>query len=155
MVCEQCSWTVTFANIIVLNTRKQLSENSRTLSWHNWFRSWLRWCSLLIQKLQLSCCLVQEPEGNQRKYQWWRIDRGSVLRKVSWGSIGKLTDNVHLASTIELCNLDLIIIITEICKAPTLRLKALNKHSITHIIKYIEMEDVISNNNNKQQKSNT
>ena len=27
----------------------------------------------------------------------------------------------------------------EICKAPTLRLKALNKHSIKHII-YIEME---------------
>ena len=26
-----------------------------------------------------------------------------------------------------------------ICKAPTLRLKALNKHSITHIM-YIEME---------------
>jgi len=30
----------------------------------------------------------------------------------------------------------------EICKAPTLRLKALNKHSITHIM-YIEMENVI------------
>ena len=70
---------------------------------------------------------------------------------MSWGSVGKLTDNVHLASTIELCNLDLIII-TEICKAPTLRLKALNKHSITHIIMYIEMEDVISNNNNNNKK---
>ena len=117
------------------NTRKQLSENSRPLSRHKWFRSWLRWYSLLIQtmrrKLQLSCCLVQEPEGNQRKYQRWRIDRGSVLRKVSWGSVGKLIDNVHLASTIELRNLDLIII-TEICKAPTPRLKPLNKHSITH-----------------------
>ena len=33
----------------------------------------------------------------------------------------------------------LIIIITEICKAPTLRLKAPNKHSITHIM-YTEME---------------
>ena len=33
-----------------------------------------------------------------------------------------------------------IIIIMEICKAPTLRLKALNKH--THIM-YIEMENVI------------
>ena len=31
------------------------------------------------------------------------------------------------------------IIIIEICKAPTLRLKALNNHSITHIM-YIEME---------------
>ena len=34
---------------------------------------------------------------------------------------------------------DIIIMIMEICKAPTLRLKALNKHSITHIM-YIEME---------------
>ena len=34
-----------------------------------------------------------------------------------------------------------IIIIMEICKAPTLRLKALNKH--THIM-YIEMENVIN-----------
>ena len=33
----------------------------------------------------------------------------------------------------------IMIIIMEICKAPTLRLKALNKHSITHIM-YIEME---------------
>ena len=32
----------------------------------------------------------------------------------------------------------------EICKAPTLRLKALNKHSITHIM-YIEMENVENN----------
>ena len=32
-----------------------------------------------------------------------------------------------------------IITIMEICKAPTLRLKALNKHSITHIM-YIGME---------------
>ena len=31
------------------------------------------------------------------------------------------------------------IIIMEISKAPTLRLKALNKHSITHIM-YVEME---------------
>ena len=35
----------------------------------------------------------------------------------------------------------LIIIIMEICKAPTLRLKALNKH--THIV-YIEMENVVN-----------
>ena len=33
----------------------------------------------------------------------------------------------------------LVIIIMEICKAPTLRLKALNKYSITHIM-YIEMK---------------
>ena len=32
----------------------------------------------------------------------------------------------------------------EISKVPTLRLKALNTHSITHRI-YIEMENVISN----------
>ena len=37
------------------------------------------------------------------------------------------------------------IIIMEVCKAPTLRLKALNKHNITHIIYNIEMENVISN----------
>ena len=36
----------------------------------------------------------------------------------------------------------IIIIIMDICKAPTLRLKALNKHSITHIM-YSEMENVI------------
>ena len=35
----------------------------------------------------------------------------------------------------------IIIIIMEICKAPILRLKALNKHNITHIT-YIEMENV-------------
>ena len=33
----------------------------------------------------------------------------------------------------------IIILIMEICKAPTLRLKALNERSITHIM-YIEME---------------
>ena len=32
----------------------------------------------------------------------------------------------------------------EICKAPTQRLKALNKHNMTHIM-YIEMEHDISN----------
>ena len=36
--------------------------------------------------------------------------------------------------------LEIIIIIMEVCKVPTLRLKALNKH--THIM-YIEMENVI------------
>ena len=30
----------------------------------------------------------------------------------------------------------------EICKVPTLRLRVLNKHSVTHIM-YIEMENVI------------
>ena len=35
-------------------------------------------------------------------------------------------------------------IIMEMCKDPTLRLKALNKHSITHIM-YIKMENVIRN----------
>ena len=38
----------------------------------------------------------------------------------------------------------IIIIIIIICKASTLRLKALNKYSMTHIM-YIEMENVISN----------
>ena len=32
----------------------------------------------------------------------------------------------------------------EICKTPALRLKALNKHNITHVM-YIEMEHVTSN----------
>ena len=36
----------------------------------------------------------------------------------------------------------------EICKAPTLRLKALNKH--THIM-YIEMENVIIKNKKKEE----
>ena len=40
----------------------------------------------------------------------------------------------------------LIMIIMEICKAPTLRLKALNKH--THIM-YIEMENVIKTKQKK------
>ena len=39
----------------------------------------------------------------------------------------------------------------EICKAPTLRLKALNKYGITRIM-YIEMENVISNKNVYKQK---
>ena len=38
--------------------------------------------------------------------------------------------------------LSTVIIIMEICKVPTLRLKALNKHP--HIM-YMEMENVISN----------
>ena len=37
----------------------------------------------------------------------------------------------------------LLLIMMEICKAPTLRLKQMNKHNIAHII-YIEMENVIS-----------
>ena len=39
------------------------------------------------------------------------------------------------------CEIIMIIIIMEICKAPTLRLKALNKHSMTRVM-YIEMEMV-------------
>ena len=41
----------------------------------------------------------------------------------------------------------IIIIIMEVCKAPTLRLKALNKH--THIM-YIEMENVIKKEKRKK-----
>ena len=33
-----------------------------------------------------------------------------------------------------------LIIITEICKTPALRLKAVNKHNVTHM--YIEMDNV-------------
>ena len=43
----------------------------------------------------------------------------------------------------------LTIIIMAICKAPTLRLKALNKHSIPHIM-YTDMENVISNKKKKK-----
>ena len=39
---------------------------------------------------------------------------------------------------------EIIMIIMEICKAPTLRIKALNKHNVTHIM-YIEMENVTIN----------
>ena len=43
-----------------------------------------------------------------------------------------------------------ITIIIEICKAPTLRLKALTKHSVMHIM-YTEMENVIR----KREKTHT
>ena len=43
----------------------------------------------------------------------------------------------------------LIIIIMEICQAPTLRLKALNKHSITHIM-YIEMKSFLKTHTHTQ-----
>ena len=44
----------------------------------------------------------------------------------------------------------------EICKAPTLWLEALNKHSITHIM-YIEMEMLLATKNvyKKKEKANT
>ena len=42
----------------------------------------------------------------------------------------------------------IIIIIMEICKAPTLRLKALNKH--THIT-YIEIENLIKKKKKKEE----
>ena len=50
----------------------------------------------------------------------------------------------------------IMMIIKEICKAPTLRLKALNKHRITYIL-YIEMENFNpppppKNNNNDTDK---
>ena len=50
----------------------------------------------------------------------------------------------------------IIIIIMEICKACTLRLKALNKPSITHIM-YIEMEmlSAIKMSVRKKEKANT
>ena len=49
-----------------------------------------------------------------------------------------------------------IITIMEICKEPTLRLKALNKHSITHIM-YIDMEmlSAIKMYMRKKEKANT
>ena len=50
----------------------------------------------------------------------------------------------------------MIIIIMEICKVPTLWLKVLNKHSITHIM-YIKMEmlSAIKMYIRKKEKANT
>ena len=48
-----------------------------------------------------------------------------------------MTRGVSASSNV--CMTIIIITITEICKAPILQLKALNKHSITHIM-YIETE---------------
>ena len=54
-----------------------------------------------------------------------------------------ITHKIHMLCFV-LINSILLIIIMEICKAPrpTLQLKALNKHSIMHIM-YLEMENVI------------
>ena len=52
--------------------------------------------------------------------------------------------NIYLAEL----NYHWCIIIIEICKAPTLWLKALNKHNIIHIM-YIKMENVIRKCNKK------
>ena len=46
------------------------------------------------------------------------------------------------------CDLRPLIIIMEICKAPTLRLKAVNK--LTHIM-HIEMDNVIKKNKRKKE----
>ena len=54
-----------------------------------------------------------------------------------------LLDTVSSARIDSAIIIIIIIIIMEICKAPSLRLKALNKHSIAHIM-YIDMENVIS-----------
>ena len=54
-----------------------------------------------------------------------------------------MTIRVSVLNVISVTSFDLIIIIMEICKAPTPQLKALNKHNVTHIM-YIEMENVIS-----------
>ena len=37
-----------------------------------------------------------------------------------------------------------VVVVMDICKAPTLRLKAPNKHNITHVM-YMEMEHATSN----------
>ena len=51
---------------------------------------------------------------------------------------------VHVCYVIDWCVARIIIIMLEICKAPTVRPKALDKH-YTHNIAYIEMENVIPN----------
>ena len=58
--------------------------------------------------------------------------------------VNGLTCSLPIFCIFNAASLFVIIIIMEICKAPTLRLKALNKH--THIM-YIEMENVIQKQN--------
>ena len=62
-------------------------------------------------------------------------------RRNHWNSWENLHNYQLLRDRRERNNAWIIIIIMEICKAPTLRLKALNKH--THIM-YIEMENVVN-----------
>ena len=53
------------------------------------------------------------------------------------GGGGYKYEHIYLSKQ---CKITYVLItLMEICKAPTLRLKALKKHSITHIM-YIEME---------------
>ena len=71
----------------------------------------------------------------------------ATLQYVQWGSFAvfcwlDLMCSYILRVTCWKCVLSLIIIIMEICKAPTLQLKVLNKHNVTHIM-YIEMENGI------------
>ena len=54
---------------------------------------------------------------------------------------------IHLLKS-NLQDKSLIIVIMEICNAPTPRLKALNQHDITHIM-CIEIENVIRNLTNR------
>ena len=66
-------------------------------------------------------CFVLEIRSRRRSdlmlFIFWKV--------AEWSKVGKLGS--------------MVIIIMDICKAPALRLKALNKHSIAHIM-YIEME---------------
>ena len=69
----------------------------------------------------------------------FQVDSTSFLLKI-------ITIIIMLIITMLIIILLIIIIITimEICKVPTLWLKVLNKHHITHTM-YIEMENVICN----------
>ena len=66
----------------------------------------------------------------------WRKPPQNTLKK-------PVDDNTVLPSLALVLKVLIIIIIMEICKAPTLPLKALNKY--THVM-YIEMENVIKKN---------
>ena len=63
-----------------------------------------------------------------------------AIRHIVWGMFAFSHQKLQRPVLLVSLYIQLIIIIMEICKAPTLRLKALNKH--IHIM-YIEMENVI------------
>ena len=77
------------------------------------------------------------------------------LASIKESGIGATCWGAHAAVVVYRCQccckipVKIHIIIMEICKASTLRLKALNKHSMTRIM-YIEMENVIPKKKKKR-----
>ena len=105
-------------------------------------RRWgfLQWWSRLVSLWHLvkqSCVLCRNTLGEDHIQTLAGLVR-DLDREISRSGHGERGQSLQCScSQFEIkCA---IIIIMEICKAPTLRLKALNKHSITHTM-YIEME---------------